>query len=1058
MAGYERGELWAAALGVWLLGLPARAETNALPDYGPALAMFQSFGLDPADGDGQYATISLEGQNARALQPIAEIYSLPFSGKGWIWPASNGLPARYLFLGGLGGACRLQDEDSAATASGDAEALPIAIGLPADLEEDLANLREVLRGQTAAEDAASDEFDGFDSGQPFAASEPAGALLLAAAHLHQAGRTNVANEIAERLFQWAPDRAVVVRGAVAQLAEIRYAAAGNRLVATRDWRAYRGDLQAVLDRFGEAWAKAPGLALLIDKVDRRIAGQPPAGLDEDAARFVAELAPEDLQMIRQLRLAVVLNPAMQLALLADPEDRPALRFYARGIHMVPALLAGVDSDYLLPVAELPLPGSRAYRYSSNDSQGLKSAEDLYQQLEGKPPSLGDLAFGLLQLLCPGPAGATPGEDRSNTVQAARAFYEAHAADSPLQLATFYLREGDENQQATALETLAKTKDPGILALVESRLFSSNIWSQNNYSLLDYSQVAHLHAYVLSHPERAAVALPPFLEQVKAELPDRLARMDESRRGEEAKEAKQSLANLAKALDQARPPPPAPDGKDKAEETGDEEANSRLDMALVEKTRDLPLREAVGVFLDAIVAEPAASRRQNLLMTFWSLHQYQWSERAQGPGRARQNTYQQIRKLLESFDDDMFQRPDYAAPTAARAQEARAAAGSSPATNALPAATPAATSGNALLDAAKQWEILLADDRSPGPAASGFSREMNLLPTNSVGDTAAATLATLLLDFGNLPPNRQMEVFALGDRLTPYWRDVARAALAGTPPNAWPPLPKADAVPPDVLSNLVQQLAAAAPDEQRALVRKLEPASLLALAQAVAKDKNLGAALAPAANRVLRIGADTSAFAPRLEPFVGETLSTNLFHGLREVAASLATQSVAATVTFRREAWLAGATLSIATNDAARNRRGYVPFGGFSDGRQAWILVSCQSLRDQEFGIWPVALPAPAPAAAAPDAEADLRAQMARLGIEVAASEISPEMLAEMATAMSAESAGHAEETQGPLLKAVEACASGAQSPLVDLRIDFEINLPPSGEDDEGTPHALEIIE
>ena len=356
------------------------------------------------------------------------------------------------------------------------------------------------------------------------------------------------------------------------------------------------------------------------------------------------------------------------------------------------------------------------------------------------------------------------------------------------------------------------------------------------------------------------------------------------------------------------------------------------------------------------------------------------------------------------------------------------------------------------------KILLADDRPPGPAASGFSREMNLLPTNSVGDTAAATLATLLLDFGNLPPNRQMEVIALGDRLTPYWRDVARAALAGTPANAWPPLPKADAVPPDVLSNLVQHLVAAAPDEQRALVRKLEPASLLALAQAVAKDKNLGAALAPAANRVLRIGADTVAFAPRLEPFVGETLSTNLFHGLREVAASLATQSVAATVTFRREAWMAGATLSIATNDAARNRRGYVPFGGFSDGRQAWILVSCQSLRDQEFGIWPVALPAPAPAAAAPDAEADLRAQMARLGIEVAASEISPEMLAEMATAMSAESAGHAEETQGPLLKAVEACASGAQSPLVDLRIDFEINLPPSGEDDEGTPHALEIIE
>ena len=271
----------------------------------------------------------------------------------------------------------------------------------------------------------------------------------------------------------------------------------------------------------------------------------------------------------------------------------------------------------------------------------------------------------------------------------------------------------------------------------------------------------------------------------------------------------------------------------------------------------------------------------------------------------------------------------------------------------------------------------------------------------MADSAATVIASIALDAQNFGPERQLELYGLGNRLSPYWHRVARAALDGVAADDLPPLPSARNLTPAATSNLVERVAGASPEARAKMVQDLDADSLLALAQVAAADKSLRAALAPAANRIQGIGEESdAAFSSRLEPFVGVVLSTNLFNGLLGISTALATQSIAATVTFQRELWMEGATVSITTNESG----GYLPFGGDPSQNQARVLVTCQSRDSHEYAIWEVALPAAdadSPAkktASAP--EMDMQKAMAQFGVTLDDADVSPEMLAEMAAAMS----------------------------------------------------------
>ncbi len=1066
MRGFGGGHraIHAIAVGVLLLSRFATATTNAFPDYGPALGLFQSLGLTAAEPGGQYVTLTLDGMSRSPQQPVASVYEMPLAGKAWVWPATNGQPARYLFLGGLGGPC--QDPNAPPSDDPTTAELPRASWRAgdADLAKDATTLLRLLRGPAADadpptdgdEDSDDDEDNGEYIRRRLTQGDSSGALLLAAVHLYQVGLKDEANELVDILFRLAQDRSVVVRQAAAHLANAQYAAAGSRLAVSRDWPAYRNDLQAILDRFGLAWDMAPGIELLIAKVDRQIAGQLPAGngLDEDTARTLAALSPPDVQLFNQLQLAVVLNPAVQLALLSTPDTDGAAHFFARGLHMVPALLAVADSDFLLP-APLQIHSSSHYSYyhysySSSREQGLKSAEKIFEELQNKPPTLGESASAILGALIPMPppeSAVSPEESKSNLVAEARAFYEARASLSPMDLACHYLAHGNDSQISSALGILVLAHDSNALARVEAHLFSSNIWMQTPYSVINGSVAMYIQTYTAEHPERAASLLPGFLETVKSELPERLNQVGESRREQVAQEAKQMLTRLVQTLRTARgEKETAPSAETEAQEDP-MLAYQLASSSLAEKTEGLPPHQAVGVFLDTIVEQPDAAMRQFLLSTLLGLHQYHWRRiEAAAPGKEPYG-YEQIQKWLKLFDDDLFLDPDYAAQIAARARAARETAA---------APTPAATSDTkgssegSMAAYAAQWNILLADTRHPELGRSDRAVQIRVTPKITVADSAATTLASIALNTVEQSPDRRMEIALLGNRLLPYWHQVARAVLAGSPPDALPPLPSADRMSPDAVSNLVAKIRTASSTELPDLFRDLDPDALLVLTRAAPKDKSLRTHLAPAANRIRAIGEDADpAFAAQLEPLVGQALSTNVFASLLETATALATQSVAAVIQYQRTPWLEGATVSIVTNAPGDSDYGIDDV--FSESpvlTQAQIFVLCQAPNANEGALWLVALPTPdstGATGAVASAESGMQNMMAQFGIEIDAANLSPEMLAELAQAMAeTESQGRFpgnQESQQQLLKTIDQLASGAKSPLTEWSILFQIQLP-----------------
>lgn len=1065
-------------------------DTHTVADYGTAFEMFQDFGLTAADPHGQYGTLSIQEQSTQALQPIANTYQMPFVGKGWIWSASENQPARYLFLGGIGGERRLkgkpdQPPPPESDEAGDTQPVLPDENLPvvtlmrghSDLQKDVSQLFRLINPATEDDSSADGMTDEWGFGEAFdensylirqiGQGDTGGALLLVAAHLYQAGLTNEANELTARLFTLAEDPSAVVRNAVAQLAKSQYMVASWQLGIDGDWKAYRQQLQNLLDRFELAWELAPGLEILIQQVDQRLAGDPPEGegLDEAASAFFANLSSADAQLLGYLKTSVILNPAIQLGLLTAADSTPSDAFCARGIHMIPQLLAVIDSGYLLSQA-VEMPDQYGYHHSYSHSYSsmsgdhkLKSAEDLYKELENKPPCLGDTAQTLLKLLCPAAWQADGEIDKSNTATRARAFYDAHSEDSPVELAAAYLAAGTPDQCSSVVDVLIQSQDTQAITLVESYLFSTNIWALNSYSLMNSYVVNQLPVFVKKHPDRVAVILPNFLKGMRKEIPDRVKALDESRQKQEYKQVKELMTTLKETLQTAR-------GEKKEEEKTVEEPKKKEEESAAEqhrrqvneiqtsielKSKNMPPSIAAGVYLDEILSQPDAGLRQALLCSMLRLSQYSWAQ-DNASGHSRLNPFEQAQTLEKLFDDELFMDPDYTKTVTARANEmngellARGPANGGGDTN-----DTTQTDGEtaSVLTYADQWEQLLADDRVPErlePTHLGMGNASSL----TVADTAAWALSTMELKPQDMDQQQQMEIYMLGKRLYPYYHTLARELLDGGPLEDMPSLPSSVNLTPEAVSNLIKRVTSTPLKARGELFRAMDPSSLLALGEAAKRNAELREALTPLANQISGIGERSATeFDSWLEPFVGETLSTNLCIELIHVATSLTTQSVSAAIIIQRNAWLDGTTISIYTNDfymRPSRRSG-------ADAKRAFVRVGLQGIRIREAADWKVQLSASDAHAAAAGPSDEMQQFMSQFGVSIEDSEMSPEMLAQMAEAMAESgsswgSSGSSEEDQTKLLKTVAAFSSGAKSPLTQLLLQFYCNPPQTGKEDE----------
>ncbi len=266
-------------------------------------------------------------------------------------------------------------------------------------------------------------------------------------------------------------------------------------------------------------------------------------------------------------------------------------------------------------------------------------------------------------------------------------------------------------------------------------------------------------------------------------------------------------------------------------------------------------------------------------------------------------------------------------------------------------------------------------------------------------------------------------------------------MDGTPITELPALPRAENTDAAAVSNLVERLYSSSYDTRADLVRGLEPGMLLALARIEAEDHGLQTALAPDANRILRIeAASDPAHAPLLAPLVASSLSTNLLDQLIQVATSLATQSVAATITLQRAPWFDGTSLNITTNPTDT----FNPYHDFGMDQPALVLM-CHSQSDHDMILWDLDVPPPETDLAA---DGDLADMLSQLGVSMEDAEIPPEMKAQMAEAMArmrSERSGmvhSSDEDKADFVQTVDEYASGERPTLPGLMVSIIIALPP----------------
>ncbi|MBI2442129.1 MAG: hypothetical protein HYV35_12255 [Lentisphaerae bacterium] len=337
-----------------------------------------------------------------------------------------------------------------------------------------------------------------------------GTLFLSAIHFHRMGFTNEANEMVSLLFGAARDQRKPIAQAMNQLADAQYADVARKFFQTGDWSRYDQDLQSLQARFGSVWGNAPAVQRLAEKVKARASQPQPPPLSGEG------LTDEDKQLALELASATNLNrQSMQLMggvgvwILPSPLQRgipgmPGLptntltRIKARGMQAIPLLLALLKDDYLTRVDITSLKGMSHVSFSFRDEEDMTEEHInlLYEALQ-RPASRSEIAVLLLQPLIKKDEenrhSSSP-VDRDDLAEQVKAWHAEHKAQSALELAWFYLKEGDDQQRNAAISLLIESgSESNQAAIAESFLKGDN----------PMRDIHLAHQFVMKRKEKAA---------------------------------------------------------------------------------------------------------------------------------------------------------------------------------------------------------------------------------------------------------------------------------------------------------------------------------------------------------------------------------------------------------------------------------------------------------------------------------------------------------------------------------------------------------------------------
>jgi hypothetical protein len=688
-----------------------------------------------------------------------------------------------------------------------------------------------------------------------------GNLFLMAAHFHRKGLTNEANEVVACLFEAAGDPRKVVSEGVTVLASARLQEASRVFHNSGDWATYSKEIDALLQVFGASWQQAPAVKRLAEKIKQRIASpEPPAlagdGLTDEDRALAAELAayrsqPESRFSLNSSELWVIPGASSSMG-WRRPGVRPDVvsRIKQRGLKSVPMLLVLAKDDYMIALDHATLGGMSRFSFSSGG--GEADVDRMYESLS-RPATRGEIATSLLSSLLPRKerqrrSGRTSSSD--DVYEECKAWYDANKAKTPVELARFYLQEGDSSQIQSAMRHLMKSGTPEDLQTIEKTILEAE-------NLREMSYVAR--QYVEERGEQAK----GFVEKYEARVTAAGAGgNDELFKNERSRKQMQQEIEALKALVKTQP------FQDTLADVVSgvkplSEVSGQLYRGLGKEKPEMALTVILEAALKA--KDPAVSR--DLLAMIPSLRH-------------------RIMGATVELDEGM----DPTAPEAEGAEETGAAGGDKAADVTKHAAL---------------WRKLLEDKRPV--AEEGGSKGM------TVADMAASMMDALYSGEGAMFGMQTRDGrFSMGSKVFEVYRARAEAILAGKKGADLPQFPKMEALTDEQKTALGSRLAKLSGKALEAAVAALTPSEQVVLPGLVRKNPGLNTTLAPLANRVRKTGGAASLTneLKGLESIEGKVLDRAAVERLLALTRTAAGQGKVVRCHINRQAALEGVIVTV----------------------------------------------------------------------------------------------------------------------------------------------------
>jgi hypothetical protein len=447
------------------LGALAAAAENSPPDFSDGFERLAKLGLPEMGKDARWVK---HANSAQYQHYYLRELTKGMDGSAWAIPSKpQDDKASLLPMGGVD------------TLESPASQIPKT---DADLEKDVDSLITSLREKTDEVESLfrNEMMSGFENPN-------SGNLLVFAAQIHQAGKTDLANRLAATLFALSSDAEGVVDSAVGTIASSAYRKAIGSFFEKPDFAALHESIADLSQRFPRGWREGQALAMLMPQLAKQAAGgalpEPRiegVELDSDALATIAawqkppqaENAPNHPGMEHYRMGYGGYSPDLWLLGGDDPEQ-PLQGIHAdllqRGMDALP-VLAALAEDPFLTVLPYQNRGGHVY-YSSRQSE-----EELilraYHQMP-RPATRGELACQLLAATLPDPDDQLDEADAASLRSLAMDFWKANKDKGRDDLLLVFMTRGSAQQASQVATRLASSTSPEARAAFEKHVLAAD---------------------------------------------------------------------------------------------------------------------------------------------------------------------------------------------------------------------------------------------------------------------------------------------------------------------------------------------------------------------------------------------------------------------------------------------------------------------------------------------------------------------------------------------------------------------------------------------------------